>query len=217
MPTASAEMTAKLVTDFATVKKVLDRLQDHLKSAPDAPSAQFITAQQAAYDRIAAQIDKWGKEVVAKPPAFPDEEQYKLRRKDVTKLIADVGTTAKVVEKEKAAQGKELTVKAVAAAKGELLVKDAKLAQALAMVARGEKGRAGPKQEGVKQYSHIHVGGNAMENLLFQPANKLVLGVLKFHLENGLDKGKKDKIKNVASRSGATITLKIDGNDISEA
>lgn len=216
MPTASIEMTNKLVKDFAAVEDALKALQEHRKSAEDAPSAALIEKQQDIYDRITAQIEKFESGVKKKPLELPDEKAYRDRRKDVTTLLADVASVEKVVAKEEAATDKEVKVKAVSAAKNELLGKDAKLAQALTKVARGEKGRTGPKQDGVEQYNHIHIGGNANKNLLFQPGNKLVLGVLEFHLEKGLSDSNKHKIKTVAARSGSAITLRISGDEVLE-
>ena len=74
-------------------------------------------------------------------------------------------------------------------------LRDKKLAQALKMGARGDKGRAGPKENGIKEYNHIHVGGNAKYNLLFQPNNKLILGTLNFHLDSSNSDLKKREIK----------------------
>jgi hypothetical protein len=216
MATASAEMTTKLATDFLAVGKILEDMQKFINSVDDSPNEAEVAKLQAAFDRIKGQVVSFAAGLKNKPPIFPDEAAYKDRRKDVTAFAASAAKIDKAIALEKEALSKEVTVKAVSGAKAELVGKDKGLAQALTMVARGEKGRAGPKEEGVKQYNHIHVGGNAQVNLLFQPASKLVLGVLGFHLEKGLDKGKIDKIKKVASRSGSTITLKINDDTVSE-
>jgi hypothetical protein len=216
MATASSDMTTKLVTDFLAVGKLLASMQEFIQSVDNSPSEREVAKQQDAFDRMKGQIVSFAAGLKNKPPIFPPEAAYKDRRKDVTALAASVAKTAKVIAKEKESIENEVTVKAVSAAKSELVGKDKGMAQALTMVARGEKGRAGPKEEGVKQYNHIHIGGNAQSNLLFQPGSKLVLGVLDFHLEKGLDKGKIDKIKKVASRSGSAIILKINDDTVSE-
>ena len=90
------------------------------------------------------------------------------------------------------------------------------MAQALKMVADGTKGRAGPADKDIKEYNHIHIGGNANYNLLFQPGKKLVLGTLDFHLDNSCSESQKKEIKKVAARGGGTVTLVISGDDITE-
>ena len=216
MPTASVQMTQKLVDDFADAQEKLEGLEEHLEAAEDTPSASAIQKQQADFKKIQAQIEKFEDGLGKKPVELPDEKAYKDRRKDVTKLIADLSSTAKAVEKEIASAPKEVTIKAVTAAKGELLGKDAALAQALSKVARGEKGRTGPKGDDVEQFNHIHIGGNANKNLLFRPGSKLVLGVLEFHLEKGISDSNKKKIKTVANRSGGPIILKISGDEVQD-
>ena len=99
MPTASIEMIDKLVKDFAAVEDTLKGLQEHRKSAEDAPSAALIEKQQGIYDRIAAQIEKFASGVKKKPLEVPDEKPYRDRRKDVTKLLADVASVEKVGER----------------------------------------------------------------------------------------------------------------------
>jgi hypothetical protein len=179
-------------------------------------------AQIATLTKVAEKLEKLEPEVEKKFPGIKklledvyDTDPSRTTVEDYAELAKKVAESVKEVEKFRSTI-KEITVKAVSAAKNELLGKDAKLAQALAMVARGDKGRTGPKAEGVKQYNHIHIGGNAKSNLLFQPATKLVLGVLDFHLETGLSDSNKKKIKDVAARSGGTVTLKIDGDAVVE-
>jgi len=134
---------------------------------------------------------------------------------DFTKQLKKCSELIKDVEKAKAAY-KPVIVKAYTAARNELIGKDAKVCQALAAVVRGDKGRTGPKEKDVEQYNHIHIGGNANDNLLFKVQSRVVLGRLKFHLEKGLNDGKKKQIKNVAGRSGATIELTAVDGEVTE-
>lgn len=210
MATASSEMTLKLVADFRAVDKVLTDAAKFFKEVDDSPSEADVKKIQAVFDKIEPQITKFGAGITQKPPTFPPEDDYKKRRAEVTALLTAAAKVAKALQKEKEALKNEVTVKAVSSAKSELIGKDKGLAQALTMVARGEKGRSGPKVKGIKEYSHIHIGGNAQSNLLYQTGSRLVLGVIGFHMEKGLDDGKMKQIENVASRSGSTVVLKID-------
>lgn len=216
MPSASTEMTVKLAQDFAAVGKALEGWQKYLKAADSPPSEAGIKKVQAAYDKIKPQIVKFAAGIKAKPPQFPDESDYKPRRKEVTAMTALAGKVDKMVKKEISEAKNEVTVQCVAAAKSELVGKDKKLAQALMMVARGDKGRSGPKEADIKEYNHIHIGGNAKYNLLFQPAKKLVLGTLNFHLDSSNSKSEKENIKKIAKRSGGAVTLKINGDMVAE-
>lgn len=209
MATASSEMTLKLVSDLSAVNKILADIDKFIEEVDDSPSKGDFTKLKDVCEKITPQVAKFGKGLTEKPPVFPPEDDYKKRRADVTALATAVAKVAKAVAKEKEAIKDEVTVKAYSSAKSELTGKHKGLAQALTMVARGEKGRSGPKVDGVKEYNHIHIGGDAQHNLLFQVGSRVVLGTLEFHLEKGLDDGKKKQIEKVAKRSGATVLLKV--------
>ena len=130
-------------------------------------------------------------------------------------LVKRCAESIKDVEKFKATI-KPVLVSAYASAKGELLGKDAKLCQALAAVAGGAKGRTGPKEKDVEEYNHIHVGGFANDNLLFEVKSRVVLGRLDFHLETGLNDAKKKRIKQVAGRSGSKVQLQVLDDEVVE-
>ena len=216
MPTASGQMIEKLSADGKVVTAALAKMEDYLDKVGDPPSKDAIEKLVAQFKLFSPRIDKFAKEAVLKPPIFADEAAYTLVRKLLTATMAGVAKTAKVVAAEQEAAKKAVKVKVVSAAKAECLIKDKKMAQALKMVADGTKGRAGPADKDTKEYNHIHIGGNAKYNLLFQPGKKLVLGTLDFHLDSSCSDAQKKEIKKVAGRSGGTVTLVINGDDISE-
>ncbi len=213
MATASIDMITKLDTDAKAVKALLAKMQKQVDKIDDAVTAPHVTKLQDSFNRANPQIEKFARDAARTPAILADEADYKNCRKILTNIIKFVQKTAKAVAKEAAAVKKEITIQAVSAAEGELLVNDKKLAQALKMVARGDKGRSGPAEDGIKKYNHIHVGGNAKDNLLFQPAKKLILGTLNFHLDSSNSKSQKAKIKAIAGRGGSKIMLAIN-NDV---
>lgn len=216
MATASKDMITKLNNDATAVKTVLAKMQKKVDKMGDAVTGPHVAALQVKFGKVHPQIEKFARDAARDPAILAKEDDYKKCRKFLTNVIGFVQKTSKAVDKEVATLKNEITVQAVSSAEGELLVNDKKLAQALKMVARGDKGRSGPVEAGVKKYNHIHVGGNANDNLLFQPAKKLILGTLNFHLEAGNSKSQKAKIKSVAGRSGSKITLAINGDVISK-
>lgn len=147
---------------------------------------------------------------------FVDEAKYKDERKSLTIRMKLVEKLAKAFSKQAEKDGAEIIIEAVSAAQSELIKKDKKLAQALTMVATGQKGRSGPKQDKLEEYSHIHIGGNAKYNLLFRPGSKLVLGTIDFHIDKTNSESEKAKVRKVASRSGGKVTLKVIGDTISK-
>jgi hypothetical protein len=117
----------------------------------------------------------------------------------------------------KEGEGGVVTVKVVSSAVADVNIKNAKMAQALRMVAEGQTGRAGPKVPGITQpFQHIHIGGDASWNLLFRASGPLVLGTVEFHIEKTNNAQQKEEIKKVANRAGATATLQVDGDKISK-
>lgn len=216
MPTASGQMIEKLAADAKVVTTALGKMQDYLDKAGDPPSRAVIEKLADRFKVFSPRIDKFAKEITLKPPIFADETAYGAVRKLLTAVMADLAKAAKTVAAEQEAAKKAVKVKVVSAAKAECLIKDKKMAQALKMVADGTKGRAGPAEKDIKEYNHIHIGGNAKYNLLFQPGKKLVLGTLDFHLDSSCSEAQKKEIKKVAARSGGTVTLVISGDDISE-
>ncbi|MBC7477131.1 MAG: hypothetical protein H7317_03440 [Pseudorhodobacter sp.] len=216
MPTASGQMIEKLDADGKVVKAALAKMKDYLDDAGEPDSKDAIEKLTTQFAVFSPRIDKFAREILLKPPIFADEAAYTLVRKLLTATMASVAKTAKVVAAEQAAAKLAVKVKVVSAAKSECLIKDKKMAQALKMVASGTKGRAGPAEKDVKEYNHIHIGGNARYNLLFQPGKKLVLGTLDFHLDTSCSDAQKKEIKKVAARSGGTVTLVISGDEITE-
>ncbi len=217
MATASTQMIDKLAQDGAAVGKALEKLTAYVKENNSSAVASTVETLDKTYKVLAPRIEKWAREVLLKPPIFASEDDYKKIRAALTAITPKVVTSTKKMAEEIKANASAVVVKVVSGAVSEVLIKDAKMAQALTMVAQGNKGRAGPKEEGTKEYSHIHIGGNAKENLIFQPGKKLVLGVLNFHLDSENSKSQKEQTKKVASRSGAVVELKIINKEITRA
>ena len=63
----------------------------------------------------------------------------------------------------------------------------------------GVQGREGPTPD----RNHIHIGGEANENLLFCPSKRVILGAVDFHMAKGLDQAKRKKIVAVEDRGTA--------------
>ena len=215
MATASSEMVAQLSKDATTVKSALAKFGKHLESAEDdAPSRAVIGKVADKFKLIQPQIEKFDREIKEKPPRFPEDGAYRDRRKDVTALLALLPKIAKQVALEQAQAKSGVSISVVSAAENEIVIKDKKLAQALKAVARGDKGRTGPKDGDLPEFNHIHIGGNAKWNLLFNPKNKVVYGTVDFHIDSGMAKSQQEKVKKVAKRSGGKITVIVNGDDI---
>lgn len=214
MPTASVDMVNKLKADADSVDAALTKMQRQVDKFGLEVSGAHVKTLRDKFDMGNQQFQKYARDAARSPAILVEEDKYKNARKVLTNIIKFVQKTGKAVAKEAADAKKEITVQAVSAAESELLVNDKKLAQALKMVARGDKGRSGPKEDGIKEYNHIHIGGNAKYNLLFQPGKKLVLGTLNFHLDSSNSSSQKNKIKQVAARGGGKITVGINGTDI---
>ena len=216
MPTASNQMIDKLAEDAKTVNAILVKLQSHVKKMGAPPSKAVIDKLQAQYDKIEPQITKFAREIGLKPPIFADEDDYKLRRKDITTLMTILPKAIKMAADEaKAGNDGVVEFEVFSAAKAEILVKDKKLAQAVGIMARGDNGRAGPKEKGIDQYNHIHIGGNAKWNLLFDVKTRVILGTIDFHIDKKNSDSEKEKVKAVAGRSGSKVTLYLKGDAIS--
>lgn len=104
----------------------------------------------------------------------------------------------------------------VTAAVDEMLSGDAVLAGALRMVFnRTAKGRSAP---GTTTVNHIHVGGNAQLNLLFDSVSYTVLGLVNGHMEKGMSPKVGNEAARVMKRFGTqTATLVVEGDSIRRA
>jgi len=215
MPTASSDMIQQLFDHGKAAEKKISKMHLHLDKHPDSPSKKKIEDAGNLLSRVMPQVEKFQRDAQRNPPIFAEEGDYKKCRTLLTKIIGAIVKTEKAVSKEKFDDGDEVTeVQCVSAARSELLGSDAKLAQALIMVATGVKGRTGPKQKGVPRYNHIHIGGNAKYNLLFQPNNGLVLGTINFHIDKSNNDQQQEEVKAVATRSGSKTTLKVSGKRV---
>lgn len=214
MATASVAMITKLADDANAVDAALTKMQGQIDKVGLLKSAPLVSDIRGKFARVYPQLKKFARDAARSPMILVEEDVYKKARKILTNMIKVTQKVGRVVAKEVADIKSEITVEIVSAAESEIYVNDKKLAQALKMVARGNSGRSGPKVDGIKEYSHIHVGGNAKYNLLFQPAKKLVLGTLNFHLDSSNSDSQKKKIKKVAARSGGKMTMAIRGDEI---
>ncbi|MBD9359203.1 hypothetical protein EBB_01300 [Methylomonas sp. EbB] len=96
---------------------------------------------------------------------------------------------------------------------GEVLAGNSILAGALRMVFnKTAKGRSAP---GSTNVNHIHVGGNAQLNLLFDSVSYTVLGLVNGHMEKGMSQKIANEASRVMQRFGTgTTTLVIEGDSI---
>lgn len=97
----------------------------------------------------------------------------------------------------------------VKAAVDDLVGKDPDLAGAVRMVFnKTAKGRTAP---GTTSVNHIHVGGNAQLNLLFDTVTYTVLGLVNGHMEKGMSPTVSNEANRVMQRLGTTtVTLVVE-------
>jgi len=217
MAFASASMVATLVKDLKPVEGKITKLKAYAKDYDQSTLLVGIAGLDVPLVKCKPRIEKWERELKLKPPIFPDNDDYKSVRGELTKLIGQAeGLEKKMVAEKKIFDG-AVTVKVVGAAKDEILGKDKALAQALSAVARGDKGRSSPKTDDLPALYHIHIGGNASDNLVFNPSKKLILGRIPFHMDKTMNDSKKAKVKKVCERSSGTFTaLVLNKEDIVE-
>ncbi len=215
MPTASPDMIKKLAQDAKAIEDALAKLATYLKATPGSTAKAPIETLSAQFDRVYPQVVKFARDAARSPKILCDEEEYKARRKDITKIATFVQKTAKAVAKEKKSASKNIEIACLSSAKRDFIGGSKKLAQALKIAAAG-RGRTGPKEKGVKEYLHVHVGGNARENLLYRKNGPTALGIIPFHIESTNNDTQKKKVKDMAGASGGTVTLVIKEDDTIE-
>ena len=218
MPTASTSMIDKLAADGKVVDDALEKLKGMVVKLKKPASQDALDTLVKQFGLFNPRILKYAREVKQEPPIFADDDDYKLVRKLLTAVLGQLPKVAKLVsEDQKRAATGALKFKVDPEGAKELLKSKAlKLDQALEMVAIGERGRSGPADKDVEKYSHIHIGGNAKQNLVFQPAKKLVLGILQFHLDTKCSKEEKLEIKAMAARKGSPKTFVLDEDGFRE-
>lgn len=93
---------------------------------------------------------------------------------------------------------------------------DRLMAQAVAMVFNGTAtGRTAPGTGGV---NHIHVGGNAQLNLLFDTATSTVLGVVNGHMDRTMSPSVRQEAERVSQRRGGpAVRMRVMDSAISQA
>ncbi|MFL4470922.1 hypothetical protein ACERZ8_13920 [Tateyamaria armeniaca] len=233
MATASDDMVAQLYTHGKAAKSKMGTLAAHVKTHKKSPNAQKIVDTGVAFRKIMTEVERFHDDMQKKPPALPEESAYKSIRAALTKIISVIVKLEKAIGKEEDDQDDNdvepapeaapepepqsgvTEVECYSAARKELVGTDAKLAQALVQIATGVPGRTGPKDKDVPKFNHIHIGGNAKNNVLFQPNTRVVLGIIDFHIEKSNNKQQKEAVKKVAERSGAKTTLKVEGSKVS--
>ncbi|MFC7421210.1 hypothetical protein ACFQNF_15210 [Iodobacter arcticus] len=90
------------------------------------------------------------------------------------------------------------------------------MAQAVRMVFNNTAdGRTAPGTSGI---NHIHVGGNAQLNLLFDSTSATILGIVNGHMDSQMKTSLRAEASRVSSRKGgATVNMKVSGNTVSQA
>ncbi len=214
MATASVQMIAKLAEDAEAVDGALTKMQAQIQKSDLNKSAPLVADIRGKFDRVYPQFQKFARDAARSPMILVDEDVYKKARKILTNMIKVTQKVGKAVAKEAADVKNEITLEVVGAAENEIVVQDKKLIQALKMVARGNNGRSGPIERGVPENCHIHVGGNAKYNLMFQPGKKLILGTINFHIDSSNSDSQTKKVIKVAKRGGSKFTIAIRGDEI---
>lgn len=99
------------------------------------------------------------------------------------------------------------------AAVPEIEGNDKVLAKAVAMVFnQSARGRTAP---GTTNVNHIHVGGNAQLNLLFDAVTYTVLGLVNGHMDKNMSPVVANQASTVSGRYGGnSISMIIDGDNI---
>ena len=99
------------------------------------------------------------------------------------------------------------------AAVNEILGNDKVLAKAVTMVFnQSARGRTAP---GTTNVNHIHVGGNAQLNLLFDAVSYTVLGLVNGHMDKNMSPTVSNQASTVTARfGGASVSMVIDGDNI---
>ena len=98
------------------------------------------------------------------------------------------------------------------AAVSEIEGTDAAMAQAVRMVFNHTaSGRTSPGTTGV---NHIHVGGNAGVNLLFDAVSFVVYGVVNAHMEGALSNAQNQVISR-KTQGGIPVAMRVVGNTVS--
>ena len=98
----------------------------------------------------------------------------------------------------------------------EIAGSDAVLAKAVTMVFnQSARGRTAP---GTTNVNHIHVGGNAQLNLLFDAVSYTVLGLVNGHMEKNMPSSVRNEADKVTKRfGGKSVAMMIDGDNIMRA
>jgi hypothetical protein len=137
--------------------------------------------------------------------AFPD----RITDENIRWVAQQVGMPWGDVYTAPAAAEGEVNSEAAAEIRGT----DPGMAQAVRMVFnRTARGRTAPGTSGV---NHIHVGGNAELNLLFDIVTYTILGVVNGHMDSGMSPTVKSQAGRVmARRGGTTLTLTLRGTTI---
>ncbi len=96
------------------------------------------------------------------------------------------------------------TGQAATAGLAEIVVNDAALAGALRMVFNGTAGgRTSPNNRAI---NHIHIGGNANYNLLFNNQTNVALGTVQFHMDANMTGGQRNTVTTIEARDGGPTT-----------
>lgn len=218
MATASQDMTQKLVkdakqaeSDIAELEKYLDAAEDHDKEKPKGP-CQAIERLIKDYNKVAQQVAKFERGLKAKPLSLPDEKDYKNLRKTITNAAKFIDMTQKNVKKEAAEKKKDVEIQCIASAKGDFIGGNTQKAMCAALkTALANRGRTGPKKDGVDEFLHIHVAGSKV-NVLHR--KKVLLGTVDFHIDSGNNKQQIKAVEKVAKASGSKVTLIIGADNI---
>ena len=90
MAFASASMVATLVKDLKPVEGKITKLKAYAKDYDQSTLLVGIAGLDVPLVKCKPRIEKWERELKLKPPIFPDNDDYKSVRGELTKLIPDL-------------------------------------------------------------------------------------------------------------------------------
>ncbi len=98
------------------------------------------------------------------------------------------------------------------AAAGEIEGNDAAMAATVTMIFnRTASGRTSPGTSGI---NHLHVGGNANQNVLFDAATYVIYGVVNAHMEGALG-NEQFRVMSRKTQGGAPVAMRVLGDAVS--
>jgi hypothetical protein len=159
----------------------------------DHPNLKWLRSRVTKNQAVSQSIIK-SKIKQAIESAFPN----RATETNIRWVANDIGIFYGQVYKPQSIESGKVHKNAVAEIRGN----DKHMAQAVRMIFQGTaKGRTAPGTTGI---NHIHVGGYGTKNILFDNQNKVVLGVVKGHIQKNMSILVRSQVDKVNKRKGGT-------------